>query len=178
MRMKQGTLWTVLVIIVLALVGWWFVSMNQDMTPPTNDHGDVAGTEVQDQFLDDSKDSAPDPKTTTDIDSVDAPASSVTVRYTASGFSPALVTVHKGTKVTFVNESAGNMWVGADQHPTHTEYDGTSKSQHCIENTPSTTSFDQCMSGASYTFTFTKIGTWGYHNHAGASHKGTIVVTD
>ncbi len=162
--MKQGTIWAVVIVVILILAGWWYFSMNQNQEAVVNETGDVAGDE--NQFVDESKDGAADPVT------------EVTVRYTADGFAPALVTVKKGTKVTFVNESGGNMWVGADEHPTHTSYDGTSKNDHCIDGVPSTTSFDQCVSGASYSFVFSKVGTWAYHNHAGASDKGTVVVTD
>ncbi len=177
--MKQGTIWTVIVIIVLALAGWWFVSMNESKAPAMNETGDVAGTQEENQFLDNSKDGAPNPTATIGAEADGtASAGAVTVRYTASGFSPAAVTVKKGTTVTFVNESGGNMWVGADEHPTHTQYDGTSKNEHCFAGAPSSVSFDQCASSASYSFTFMKTGTWGYHNHAGASDKGVIVVTE
>lgn len=98
------------------------------------------------------------------------------VTYTEAGFSPASITVKKGESVTFVNEGDGRMWVGADEHPTHTEYDGTSRSEHCMGG--ASASFDQCGAGDSYTFTFTKVGTWGYHNHALANHTGTVVVTE
>jgi len=75
-----------------------------------------------------------------------------------------------------VNQSTLDMWVGSDEHPTHTEYDGTKKDDHCPN--PTNTVFDQCSSGDSYTFTFTKAGTWGYHNHKVKEDTGTVVVTN
>jgi len=69
------------------------------------------------------------------------------------------------------------MWVASDPHPAHTGYDGTSLAQHCA--TGSTPSFDECSSvakGSSYSFTFNKSGSWGYHNHANHSYAGTVVV--
>ena len=101
----------------------------------------------------------------------------VTVTYGTNGFSPATVTVSPGTTVTWVNEGTGRMWVGADVHPTHTSYDGTSLTQHCANGAPtSATVFDQCGAGGSYSFTFTKAGPWDYHNHANSGHGGTVVV--
>src|SRR5258708_19218910 len=52
------------------------------------------------------------------------PVSSTTVivTYGSSGFSPASVTVKKGTKVIFVNNSSGNFWPASAPHPSHTDY--------------------------------------------------------
>jgi len=47
--------------------------------------------------------------------------------------------------------------------------------EHCGTGT---TSFDQCANGGSYSFTFTKAGTWRYHNHSNASHFGTVIVEE
>lgn len=104
------------------------------------------------------------------------PVSAYTVRYTTAGFSPDTMTVPLGTTVTFVNQGGPEMWVGSDEHPSHTNYDGTSRTEHCAAGTPSATSFDQCSVGTTYSFTFTKVGTWDYHNHRRADHHGTIVV--
>ena len=68
------------------------------------------------------------------------------------------------------------MWVASAQHPTHTAYAGTSLSQHCDDATD--TSFDQCKSGSSYSFTFNKAGTWAYHNHSNSSHFGRVLVVE
>lgn len=93
-------------------------------------------------------------------------AQEVLVEYLAAGFSPASVTVKKGTTIKFVNNSGGPMSVASNPHPTHTDY----------------SSFDQWKSDAKgqaeYDFTFAKVGTWGYHNHAKASDTGTVIVTE
>jgi plastocyanin len=94
------------------------------------------------------------------------PTGANTVKYTDAGFVPASIDVTPGTTVTFVNDSSGQMWVASDPHPTHTDLPG----------------FDEhtaVSKGGTYTYTFTKVGTWGYHNHVHASAKGTInVLTD
>jgi len=99
-----------------------------------------------------------------------------TVRYQNGQFSPQTVTIETGDTVKFVNQGDGDMWVGSDQHPTHTEYDGTSLSEHCQDGDATSRVFDQCSSGDTYTFTFEKNGEWDYHNHVNASAGGTVVV--
>lgn len=87
-----------------------------------------------------------------------------TVAYTATGFTPKTVTVKAGTGVTFVNQSSNGMWVASDVHPTHQLLPG----------------FDELKSvvtGGSYTYVFTKVGRWKYHNHMNPSDGGTVVVT-
>jgi len=86
------------------------------------------------------------------------------ITYTDGGFNPKTVTVKVGTTVTFMNDSSGLMWVASDPHPVHTLLSG----------------FDELNSvskGGSYEYTFTKVGTWTYHNHMNPSLKGTVVVT-
>jgi plastocyanin len=97
-----------------------------------------------------------------------------TVTYTSSGFSPDPVTIKQGGTVTFVNKSNGGMLVASNAHPTHTQYSGTSRQQHCPDTAG--TAFDQCVAGSTYTFTFQKVGSWNYHNHVNADDGGTINV--
>ncbi|MFB6115769.1 MAG: hypothetical protein ABEK04_05815, partial [Candidatus Nanohalobium sp.] len=68
---------------------------------------------------------------------------------------------------------SGSMWVASNQHPIHSQYSGTSRSQHCGS---SADAFDQCSTGNTYRFTFTKKGEWGYHNHVNPGHTGTVIV--
>lgn len=99
----------------------------------------------------------------------------VTVTYNGSTFSPASVTIKKGDTVRFIETGTSPMWVTSDPHPTHQGYSGTTVSQHCPDTAG--TAFDQCAIGSSYTFTFEKVGSWGYHNHANHDAVGTVVVT-
>ncbi|MSU55515.1 MAG: hypothetical protein EXS46_03195 [Candidatus Taylorbacteria bacterium] len=99
----------------------------------------------------------------------------VVVEYTdANGFTPENLTLKVGDTVKFVNSSTGKMWVGVDEHPTHTEYDNTTLKEHCAVG--ATLSFDQCGDGKEYSFTFTKAGSWDYHNHSRSNMRGTVVV--
>jgi len=101
---------------------------------------------------------------------------SATVTLTATGFSPASVTIKKGGTITFKNEGTGKMWVATAQHPTHTVYAGTSLSEHCDDARD--VSFDQCKNGSMYSFTFDKLGTWNYHNHSVNGQYGSVVVVE
>jgi len=83
------------------------------------------------------------------------------INYSDGAFSPASLTVKEGTSVKFKNTSSqSSMWVGSDPHPTHTIH----------------SEFDQLKTGDEFSFTFTKKGTWGYHNHLRANARGTITV--
>ncbi|MES2994625.1 MAG: hypothetical protein V4681_01125 [Patescibacteria group bacterium] len=154
--MNTRILW-VLLIIVIVLVGAWFAFGRT--TSDVADTTDVVTT-----------------ATTTDTN-VPSPAKTVVVTYTDQGFSPATASINVGDTVRFMNQSSSDMWVGADEHPTHTNYDGTSRSEHCAAAV--NTSFDQCArsgNGTSWSFTFTKAGSFDYHNHARSDDGGTVVV--
>lgn len=85
------------------------------------------------------------------------------VSYTDQGFQPSSITIKQGQTVRFTNQSSGQMWVASNPHPTHTDYPGFDE-KTAVPN------------GQFYEFNFTKIGTWGYHNHFKPSAKGEIVV--
>lgn len=99
------------------------------------------------------------------------------VIYTDSGYAPSELAIKAGDTVTFKNQSSHNMWTASAMHPSHTMYSGTSLQQHCPDT--ANTSFDECKNdqpGTSWSFTFTKKGTWGYHNHVAANRFGKIIV--
>ncbi len=86
-----------------------------------------------------------------------------TISYTDMGFFPNSIEVSVGSKVTFINQSARLMWVASAVHPTHQALPG----------------FDQLVeapNGASYEYTFTKAGTWKYHNHLNTEAQGMVNV--
>jgi plastocyanin len=94
------------------------------------------------------------------------------------GFQPQTLTIKKGGTVTFVNQSGDVMWVASGAHPDHDGYDGTTRSEHCDPAYAGPKPFDQCAEGNSYSFTFTKTGTFNYHNHRLDEDYGTITVVE
>lgn len=89
--------------------------------------------------------------------------SSKTVTYTASGFTPVSVTIKAGDTITFKNNSGVDFWPASAPHPTHTNY-------------PEFDAKQGIASGATYSFTFTRVGSWKYHNHLNPASTGTITV--
>ncbi|OGG77119.1 hypothetical protein A3B35_00780 [Candidatus Kaiserbacteria bacterium RIFCSPLOWO2_01_FULL_54_24] len=98
------------------------------------------------------------------------------ITYSATGFSPSEVTIKKGGTVTWKNESGGDMWIATGPHPAHTGYSGTDLAAHCPDT--GGVAFDQCASGATYSFTFGKVGTWPYHNHKASTKFGKVIVVE
>lgn len=88
------------------------------------------------------------------------------VAITAGGtFSPAVVTVKKGSTVTWTNDGDAQVWIASNPHPTHTDYPGFD-SKAAIDP------------GNTYSFTFNNVGSWGYHNHLNPTVQGTVIVTE
>jgi plastocyanin len=94
-----------------------------------------------------------------------AKAADATVRMTANGFSPRVLTVRKGQTVEFVNDSGTDYWPASDPHPTHTDY-------------PAFVAPNTVLPGSSWSFTFDRVGRFGYHNHLSPGTRGTIVVIE
>lgn len=169
--MNTKTLGIVLMVIVLLIVGYLVFAGGKPAPAPTET---ATTTETGMPAAEDATGTIGGQVTTTTTTTT---TKNVTITYGPNGFSPANVTVAPGTTVTWVNNGSGRMWVASDVHPTHTEFDGTSTSQHCANGAPTSGSvFDECSAGSSFSFTFTKAGTWEYHNHAQASHQGTVTV--
>ena len=85
------------------------------------------------------------------------------VEFTDNGFEPSTLTIKAGDTVTFENKSSDDFWPASNVHPTHLLYPGFDAKKPILD-------------GGSYSFTFTKTGSWGYHNHLTPDIQGTIVV--
>jgi plastocyanin len=86
-----------------------------------------------------------------------------TVNMEADGFSPSSLTVQSGDTVTFENTSDEDKWPASNVHPTHELY-------------PEFDAKNAVLPGESYSFTFERTGSWGYHDHLNPELQGTIVV--
>lgn len=185
--MNKATWWIVIIVIVAAIAGAYIKfggikgeRVDENQTEETT--GDV--TEVDEEMPGDNEpggvENAPVGSDSggegTELPEGDV-AKTVTVRYTATGFEPADVSIEVGDTVTWVNNSTGNMWPATAMHPTHTVYPG-SDFKKC--NTPEEKGiFDACRGippGESYTFTFTRVGNWKYHDHLNTQEFGSVTV--
>ncbi len=103
-----------------------------------------------------SNNSAPSDQPSPDTSAV------ATITYGDTGFSPSKITVKAGSKVEIKNTTSHNMQFDSDPHPVHT--DDTDLNAGLV------------AAGGSMTFTVTKKGTFGYHNHLDPSETGTIII--
>lgn len=165
--------WIVAIILAVAIIGAGvgvYFSMNNQPAP-------VAETALPEQPVEQPANPQGDAMAAVEVTA--SAQTSTTVTYTDAGFTPAKVFIKKGDAVQFINKSTHTMWVGVDDHPTHTEYDGTSTKEHCAAGKNLNGSFDQCVGsspGTTYTYTFTKAGTFDYHNHTASKDSGSVVV--
>ena len=158
------------ILLIGAIVAAIFLFRSMTPAVTTTEQSPVAAPETE---------ATPSSGITVTADIVTAANKVVTVTYTEQGFSPQSVSVDVGDTVHFVNSSSHGMWVGVDEHPTHTKYDGTSTKEHCAQGKTTNGTFDTCTplpAGTSYDFKFTKLGTFPYHNHVRAASVGTVIV--
>ena len=80
-------------------------------------------------------------------------------------FSPDPLSIYQGDTVRFVSSEPEAFWPASDPHPTHSLY-------------PAFDPLEPVPGDQSWSFTFTKVGIWHYHNHLEPSLRGTIIVLD
>ncbi len=80
-----------------------------------------------------------------------------------ASYEPNQLTVKAGTTVTFVNDGQALHWPASDVHPTH-------------QALPEFDAKRGLVTGETYSFTFTEIGTWTMHDHLFPNIVGEIVV--
>ncbi len=85
------------------------------------------------------------------------------VSATSNNFNPATIIVKRETTVTWT-VNGGTVQVASNPHPAHTGLSGFES--------------DELQAGATYSFTFDKVGSFGYHNHLNPSAIGTVNVED
>lgn len=158
--MAKTTWWVIGVLLTIAAIAF-FLAWRGQKTDTDQSTGDAGlPTSIPEVTPATTMTLTPTATVGTIVKSTPVPTS---VSYDGSAFSPATVTIEIGTVVTFTNTSSNSLRVASDPHPTHTDLPGFD-------------SVKTLKKGESYSFTFTKTGSWGYHNHLASSHKGTIVV--
>ena len=180
--MKTSTMvWVLVVVIVILGLGWYVWSQGSSsavvptsQTQPTAEVVPTGQTQVNTNTT--GADYHPNSVASSTPTTASTTRATALVSYDGKTFTPASITVAKGGTVTFTDTS-GRMWVAADSHPAHSGYDGSSRAQHCAPGYTGAAPFDQCTGSSSYSFTFTKIGSWPYHDHINDSAGGVVVVT-
>jgi plastocyanin len=160
--------WIVAIIVLLAAAGIGFAA-----------YVGIKGTTPEPETIPEILMVDPEAQANTGASVESVPGTETAITYTDTGFSPKSVEVATGSTVRFVNTSTHGMWVGVDDHPSHTKYDGTSTKEHCAEGVNTNGTFDSCVAmapGTVYNFTFTKAGTFVYHNHTKSADTGTVIV--
>jgi plastocyanin len=89
----------------------------------------------------------------------------VTITLTKDGYRPAVVTISPGTIVTFTTSLRDNFWPASDFHPVH-------------DILPEFDPKRPLKPGERWSFTFTKTGTWKFHDHISPQQRGKILVKD
>lgn len=152
----RGAIIAILIIVILAALGWFFYVSNQTKTEEP-----AATTQAETQEATPSSEAKPQEES-----EETSQTSSNTITYNDSGFSPASLTVKSGETITWVNNSGSTVQVGSDDHPTHTINRELTNDQFIIELAP----------GESSSVQLSKKGEWGYHDHLKPGMTGTIIV--
>lgn len=85
------------------------------------------------------------------------------IRITKDGFSPSLLTILQGDTVKFINAGKELHWPASDIHPTHQIY-------------PEFDPKKGIAPGQSWSFTFSRVGSWRMHDHLFPENLGRITV--
>lgn len=87
----------------------------------------------------------------------------VRINFTDAGFAPANYTAKAGQVVEVKNASTMQLQFSSNDHPTHTE--------------ETELNLKVLAPGETATFTPTKVGTWGFHDHIHDEFTGQLTVT-
>lgn len=88
----------------------------------------------------------------------------VVITYSDDGFSPKNPMVKKDGTVTVRNTSSRSVQFSSDPHPAHTN--------------EAELNLKDLAPGESASFTVTRVGTFGFHNHLNASETGELMVME
>ncbi len=85
------------------------------------------------------------------------------ITFDGTKYTPSTLTIKQGDTVVFKNSSTKDFWPASAQHPTHTVY-------------PEFDADKGIAPGGIYSFTFAKVGEWGFHDHLTPTAFGKITV--
>ncbi len=90
------------------------------------------------------------------------PENTFRVAVTDQGFTPQIISIKKGGTIIWINQTKNAVSINSDPHPTHTSFPLLNLGNVAV--------------GASVKQTFSKEGTYTYHNHLNPAQIGTIIV--
>jgi len=149
----------IVAILVAAFLAYWLLGNYRNQS----DTGTVPTESTQEQGSSSQSTDSQSPSEPSSTEQAPEAAAETVVTYTDDGFSPDSIEITAGTKVVFINQSSRSMWVASDPHPIHSD----------------DSAFDSRVGvgrGESYSYTFTRSGRWGYHNHLRTNDGGTVTV--
>lgn len=155
---SNKTMWVIIAVIVVALLGVaaYAIAMNRTQTTDTTTPTEQTTPNAPNQEKSDKQ-------SETGTNSTDNKSNAVTITFTDQGFTPASYTVKSGNEVTVKNNSSMQLQFSSDDHPTHTK-----------EPELNLSVIDP---GKEASFTPTKLGSWGFHNHLDPQFTGRLTVT-
>jgi len=86
------------------------------------------------------------------------------VTLTSGGYEPKELTIKQGDVVVFSTTREFDHWPASNVHPTHDQYPGFDPKR-------------PLRADESWSFQFTKTGTWSFHDHLNSTFNGEITVT-
>lgn len=143
--MKKHTLILVAVAIIIGFAAFWIFGTNKAAAPatPKTTEPSTSGTGTGTQAV-----------------------MRATITYENDAFTPNNVTLAPGGIITWVNNSSGEIQIGADPHPTHTGNREISNGEFTLS----------VPAGGQATSKLTKPGKHGFHNHLNPSSTATVTV--
>jgi len=181
--MKKGIIWLIVIIVIVIIGGLMFSRstspVEEDLTPDLDESevktGGGAGqfiqevpavdgpADVEEKVVVPESDDAADTATDEDAATGETVTVTVTMAMDESGFTPKSATVAAGDTVTFVNNGQALHWPASAVHPVHTVLPGFD----ALKGLPT---------GGTYSFTFSRVGTWNCHDHLNPRNTCAITV--
>lgn len=139
----------VLVVVVLAALGGGSYALLHKSSSSTKQSGNNTPAQTSNTAIDSS---------------TSAPSATIaaTITFTDSGFSPDVTTVKAGDTVRVSNKSSQELDFDSDPHPVHSDEPELN--------------VGPISPGESQTFTVTKTGHWGFHDHLNPGFTGSLDV--
>ena len=102
------------------------------------------------------------------------------IRYENGVYTPNSVHISVGQEVVWMNDDRTlEFWPASNIHPTHAAYPG-SDIEKC-RTAEKKNIFDACKGispGGKYSFVFSEVGKWRFHDHINPQVTGTVIVSE